>query len=141
MKKASLSLLLGFILISSAFAQKKEVFHLSEFEKEFGYAQAVKIGDIVYFSGTVSGAATMEAQVEDIYNKIRRTLEHYGLTEKHIVKENIYTKDITALAAANEKRKAFYKGNTPAATWIQIDQLFSPQSMVEIEVTAHVNVE
>lgn len=42
--------------ITSAFASEipKKTFHLDEkFEKEWGYAQAVRIGDTLYVSGSV----------------------------------------------------------------------------------------
>jgi 2-iminobutanoate/2-iminopropanoate deaminase len=105
-------------------------------EQEWGYAQAVVVGNTIYVSGTVSGGATMEQQIAGIYRRIARTLERHGATMQHIVRETVYTKDMQALAAANAARLAAYAGHTPAATWVQITSLLSPQAMVEIEVTA-----
>lgn len=105
-------------------------------EQAWGYAQAVVVGNTIYVSGTVSGGATMEEQITGIYRRIARTLERHGATLQHVVRETAYTKDMQALAAANAARLAAYAGHTPAATWVQITGLLSPQAMVEIEVTA-----
>jgi enamine deaminase RidA (YjgF/YER057c/UK114 family) len=54
-----------------------------------------------------------------------------------VVKETLYTTDIEAVKANNAVRKAFYKGDFPAATWVQISRLFRPTALVEVEVVAH----
>lgn len=105
-------------------------------EREWGYAQAVVVGNTIYMSGTVAAGATMEAQVAAIYARIGRTLTRHGFTMQDVVKETVYTRDMPALAAANAPRKAAYAGHTPAATWVEITRLLSPGAMVEIEVTA-----
>ncbi|MCK6607041.1 MAG: hypothetical protein L6Q46_01910 [Flavobacterium sp.] len=56
----------------------KEIFHLKGFEKSYGYAQAVKVGNLLYVSGTVSiddegkprAENDMQVQVQYIYMKI-----------------------------------------------------------------------
>jgi enamine deaminase RidA (YjgF/YER057c/UK114 family) len=47
------------------------------------------------------------------------------------------TTDIDALALNNEVRKAFYKGDYPAASWMQVTRLLMPAALVEVEVIAH----
>jgi enamine deaminase RidA (YjgF/YER057c/UK114 family) len=47
------------------------------------------------------------------------------------------TTDIDALAQNNEVRKAFYKGDYPAASWMQVTRLLMPSALVEVEVIAH----
>jgi 2-iminobutanoate/2-iminopropanoate deaminase len=53
-----------------------------------------------------------------------------GLTFAHVIKENLYTTDI-------EARKAFYQNDFPAATWVQVQQLFVPELKVEVEWIAY----
>jgi 2-iminobutanoate/2-iminopropanoate deaminase len=56
-------------------------------EKEYGYAQAVKVGDIIYVSGQVShddkgnivGRGDMETQMRQAYENIQKLLTQYGL--------------------------------------------------------------
>ncbi|HVE60278.1 MAG TPA: RidA family protein [Chitinophagaceae bacterium] len=101
-----------------------------------GYAQAVLVDNVLYISGTVA-SGDMAAQLKGAYSKIEGTLKAYGATFQNVVKENLYTTDIEAVKSNNEVRKAFYKGDYPAATWVQISRLFMPQALVEVEVIAH----
>ena len=102
-----------------------------------GYAQAVLVDNVLYISGTVGRGTTMAEQLQSTYQGIERTLKSYGLTFQHVVKENLYTTDIEAVKANNTVRKAFYKGDFPAATWVQISRLFMPTALIEVEVIAH----
>ncbi len=101
-----------------------------------GYAQAVLVDNVLYISGTVA-SGDMAAQLKGAYTGIERTLKAYGATFQNVVKENLYTTDIEAVKSNNEIRKAFYKGDYLAATWVQISRLFMQQALVEIEVIAH----
>jgi enamine deaminase RidA (YjgF/YER057c/UK114 family) len=92
---------------------------------------------VLYISGTVGFGNTMAEQLKSTYEGIERTLKHYGATFQNVVKENLYTTDIEATKAANGVRKPFYKGDYPAATWVQISRLYMPTAMVEVEVIAH----
>lgn len=105
-------------------------------EQEWGYAQAIVVGNTIYVSGTVSGGATLQDEVANIYRRIERTLRVNGFTMQDVVKETAYAKDIEAFAATNPVRLRAYGGHTPASTWVQIERLLAPGANVEIEVTA-----
>ncbi len=145
MKILNAFLLLLLISFISA-AQEPEpdengVFHFGPWEEEWGYAQGRKVGNTLYVSGTVSGGETMEQQIKGIFDRIGKTLEVYGLNASHVVKEVVYTTDIEATKKAVKPRLEFYDGNTPAATWVQIERLFSPGALVEIEVQARFDLD
>lgn len=101
-----------------------------------GYAQAVLVDNVLYVSG-VPGRGTITQQLQGAYRGIEATLKAYGLSFHHVVKENLYALDIEAVKANNHIRKAFYKGDYPAATWVQIARLYMPEALVEVEVIAH----
>jgi 2-iminobutanoate/2-iminopropanoate deaminase len=106
-------------------------------EKEIGYAAAVRHGDTLYISGVVGEGATMAEQMTDCYRQIDEILKAHGLDSKAVVKETIYTRDIEAVKAAIPVRKQFYTGEVyPAATWVQIDRLFNASNDIEIEIEA-----
>ena len=92
--------------------------------------------NVLYISGTVSRDITPEG-VRNVYTTLERTLQHYGATFQHVVKENLYTTDIEAMKQHNFVRKQFYKGDFPAATWVQISRLYMPDAKLEIELVAH----
>ncbi|MBC7949940.1 MAG: RidA family protein [Chitinophagaceae bacterium] len=100
-----------------------------------GYAQAVKVDNMIFISGTVARDVSPEG-IKRVYEALQRTLAHYGATFQNVVKENLYTTDIEAMKQFNSVRKAFYKGDFPAATWVQISRLYMADAKLEIEVVA-----
>jgi 2-iminobutanoate/2-iminopropanoate deaminase len=39
----------------------------------------------------------------------------------------------------NEVRKEFYKGDFPAATWVQINRLYEPNAKLEVDLVAYLS--
>lgn len=117
-------------------------------EKEYGYVQAVKVGDTIYVSGQVShddrgnivGLGDMEAQMRQAYANIQKVLAQYGATMENIVDETLFVTDMnTAFAAAVKCRQDIFSG-TPvvASTIVQIQRLAFPELMIEIRCIAKV---
>jgi 2-iminobutanoate/2-iminopropanoate deaminase len=116
---------------------QKQKFHFGrDQDTTAGYAQAVKVDNVLYISGTVSGGDAATA-LKNIYTTLERTLKHYGASFQNVVKENLYTTDIEAVKQNNHIRKPFYKGDFPAATWVQITRLYMPNVAIEVELIAH----
>lgn len=116
---------------------QKQKFHFGrEQDTTAGYAQAVKVDNVLYISGTVARDVTPEG-IRSLYQNLERTLKHYGAGFQHVVKENLYTTDIEAMKQNNHIRKQFYNGDFPAATWVQISRLYMPDAKLEIELIAH----
>ena len=135
-------LIFSFLLNSQLTAQdntiKKEKFNWGRGDQDTssGYAQAIKIDNVIYISGTVAREVNPEG-IKRVYENLGRTLQHYGATFQNVVKENLYTTDIEAMKQHNAVRKAFYKGDFPAATWVQISRLFMADAKLEIELIAY----
>lgn len=116
---------------------EKKKFHFgSEQDTTAGYTQVVKVDNVLYVSGTVSTDIT-PAGIQRLYQTIERSLKHFGASLQNVVKENLYTTDIEAMKKHNEARKKMYKGDYPAATWVQISRLYMPDAKLEVEVIAH----
>lgn len=120
----------------------KKVFHLGEWERDIGYAQAVEAGPYLFVSGTVGRGALNDPEgwvsaLKVAYERIGVTLDAHGIGFENVVKETIYTRDIERLKNASAVRFDYYsKDSLPASTWVQIDRLFEADYLVEIEVTA-----
>jgi enamine deaminase RidA (YjgF/YER057c/UK114 family) len=115
---------------------QRACFHRSEaVEAEIGYCQAVRSGNRLYISGTV-GQGEMPVAVRSAYETLKKTLEANGLTFHDVVKENVYTTDLDAFKNSKDIRKAFYGDSLPAATWVQVQRLFLPSFVVEVELVA-----
>ena len=119
-------------------------------EKEYGYAQAVKIGDTIYVSGQAShddagnivGQRDMGAQMRQAYANIQKLLLQYGATMENIVDEILFVTDMdAAFAAAVKCRQEVFSGNpVVASTLIQIQRLAFPELMIEIRCVAKVEL-
>ena len=101
-----------------------------------GYTQAVKVDNIIYISGTI-GRGDVPTQLKSLYEGLEKTLTAYGASFQNVVKENLYTTDIEEVKKHNEVRKAFYKGDWPAATWVEIKRLYTASVSIEVELIAH----
>jgi len=132
------------IVLSSEASAQTDTLHKKKFhwggskqDTTYGYAQAVLVDNVLYISGVPGMGKDMATQLRQAYRGIESTLKAYGLGFQHVVKETLFTTDIDGVAQHNEARKAFYKGDFPAASWVQVTRLLMPQAMVEVEVIAH----
>lgn len=138
MKLHDLSFFIAFAaLVGSApnvSAQSLERIHIHPYEKDIGYAQIVRQGDHLYISGIVGEGDSLEAQMLDIYRQLGQMLAPYGADTRHIVREVVYTRDIEALKAAIPARKVIFAHELyPASSWVQVDRLYDPHHLIEIE--------
>ena len=106
------------------------------FEAEVGYCQAVRTGRTLYISGH-AGRGEMPVVIQGVYEHLRKTLAANGLTFASVVKENVYTTDLDAFIKNKALRQKFY-ANTPlpAATWVQVQRLYTPALVLEVELVA-----
>ena len=126
--------LLPWVLLAQGTEKKK--FHINKNgEDQIGYAQAVKVGHTIYISGSVGGGDIAKA-VKDVYDELKKTLDSYGASFANVVKENVFTTDLDAFKTQGDVRRKYYNGDFPAATWVQVDRLYSPELTVEVELIA-----
>jgi 2-iminobutanoate/2-iminopropanoate deaminase len=115
-------------------------------EKEYGYAQAVKVGDTIWLSGQVShddrgnivGLRDMEAQMRQAYTNIQKVLAQYGAAIDNVVDEVLFVTDMDAAFAAAVKCRPEIFSGTPvvASTIVQIQRLAFPELLIEIRCVA-----
>ena len=126
-------------------ARVKQVFHLTPYEKDFGYSQAVLIDKTLYISGSVAAdengrlvaSGDMAGQIRAAYANIHRTLGAHGAGFGEVVKETIFTTDMDALVKASDIRLEYYdKERLPTTSWVQVQRLVDPGFLVEVEVVA-----
>ena len=118
---------------------KKEKWHWDNAVKQdtgAGYVQVVKVDNVLYISGAVARDVTPEG-ITRVYQALEKSLKSFGATFQNVVKENLYTTDMEAMKKYNDARKVFYKGDFPAATWVQIARLFMYDARLEVELIAH----
>jgi enamine deaminase RidA (YjgF/YER057c/UK114 family) len=139
----------------------KEVANLGmPWEDQYGYVQAVKIGDTIYVSGQLShdDAGNMVApapldqagriadhgnmgpQMAQSYANIEQVLASFGATMDAVVEEVVYVTDMdAAFAVAGEVRAAAYGGRPVVASTILVTpRLAFADQLIEIKVIAKV---
>ncbi len=126
--------------------QERHRFHRRALEKAFVFAQAIKVGDLLFVSGCLSmdldgnaiGKNDWDAQVDAVYQEIKNTLEEYGMAMDHIVKETVFCTDMEGMTGASDVRAQFFDpDHAPTATWVEISRLVNPDCLLEVEVIAH----
>lgn len=136
MKNKTLVLVIIFLSIRlMGFSQSitKEKF---EVNNDIGYAEAVKVGNTIYISGSVGWGSMKEAMII-AYNGIDRVLKNYNVTFENVVKENLYTIALDSVIINRDIRRKYYVNDDyPAATWVEVNRLYNKDLVVEIEVIA-----
>ena len=110
---------------------------INNWEADIGYSAVVQSGNTYHISGVTCGGQNYQEAVSVCYEELAKILARYQLTSQNVVKENIYALDIEALQQQIPIRKKFYADSQfPAATWVQVSRLYSPEHLIEIELIA-----
>jgi enamine deaminase RidA (YjgF/YER057c/UK114 family) len=118
-----------------------------EIEKAFGYSHAVKIGDNIKISGAVSmddngnptAVGDFEQQMKNCYTDLEKVLSHYNCTFDDVVKEDIFTTDMSKFLEFAGYRAEIYKKQFPTGSWLGVKELALPEFMIEIELEVHIS--
>ena len=89
--------------------------------------------------GSVAGVGDWRRQAEKVYENIGHVLRAAGATPAGAVKETTWVLSIDSWRQHGAPvRRAFYNGDYPASTLVEIPGLARPEFLVEIEVIAAV---
>lgn len=115
----------------------------------FGYSQYVTtdLGSyrMITLSGQVSvdssgntiGPGDLGRQTEEIFQTIKRIVEHENGTMADVVKLNYYVTDMSQIVTVRQIRDKYINlQNPPASTAVQVSRLFKEDIVIEIEATA-----
>ncbi|SDC92236.1 Enamine deaminase RidA, house cleaning of reactive enamine intermediates, YjgF/YER057c/UK114 family [Cupriavidus sp. YR651] len=145
--------------ITTATNGKEVAYHGVPAEDDYGYAQAIKIGNTIYVSGQLShddkgrmiapaaldetgrpvDFSTMEAQMRVTYANAEKLLAQFGATLDHVVEETLYVLDVDeAFSVAGKVRKESYATARPqcASNLIGVSRLAFPEQLIEITFKA-----
>jgi len=135
--------------------------HGVPWEDEYGYAQAVKVGSMIYLSGqfshdeeanfvgpapvgddgTVLDHSNMEIQMRQTYKNAEKILGHYGADLDNVVEEVLYVTNMdAAMAVAGRVRKEAYGSLKPqvSSTLLETPRLAQPHQIIEIKFIAKI---
>ncbi|MGJ8664527.1 MAG: Rid family hydrolase [Marinicella sp.] len=141
MKYVSLMIcLIGLVACSSNPSIERT--HYQDYEQQVGFTQVIQVGDRLIISGVVAPGPDMEQAVTMVYSSIKSILQKHGATMGDVIKENLYTTDMAAMRMQTATRKKYFpEGFYPAATWVEVQGLYLPEFILEVEVEAFITAE
>jgi len=116
----------------------------AKWEELVGYSRAVKIGNTVEVTGTVSvddnsnlvGGDSAYEQTRFVIGKIETVLRRAGASLKDVVRTRIFVTDISRWEEYGRAHGEFFAAIKPCTTLVEVSKLISPEYLVEIEATA-----
>lgn len=91
-------------------------------------------------SGNVVGKDDFNAQVRQVFENLDAAVKAAGGTFHDVIKLNSYFLDLSHLATFREVRDKYIDlKNPPASTAVQVQRLFRPEFLVEVEAIAVVS--
>jgi enamine deaminase RidA (YjgF/YER057c/UK114 family) len=138
---------------------KEAAYHGIPAEDDYGYAQAIQIGNMIYVSGQLShddkGAIIAPAMLDEAgkpadfsmlaeqmrvtYANAAKILAKFGATLDHVVEETLYVLDVDeAFAVAGKVRKEAYANAQPqiVSNLIGVSRLAFREQLIEIAFKA-----
>ncbi len=115
----------------------------SEWEDKVGYSRAVKVGNVIEISGTVSvdssgeivGLGDEYIQTKFILLKLENTLKQLGTDMSKVVRTRIFTTNIKNWEKIGVAHAEFFRETKPASTMVEVSGLININYLVEIEAT------
>ena len=114
------------------------------YESVFGYSRAVKVGNMVFVSGstaiqpdgTVAGVGDAYTQTITALRTIEKALRQAGATMQHVVRTRMFAVNLDDTEAISKAHAEFFRDIRPAATLVEISRLVHPNMLIEVEADA-----
>lgn len=116
----------------------------TKWEDVVGYSRAVKAGNIIEVTGTVSvdddnnlvGGESAYEQTKFILQKIETVLHRAGASMKDVVRTRMFVTDISRWEEYGKAHGEVFKDIRPCTTMVEVSRLIAPEFLIEIEATA-----
>lgn len=110
--------------------------------EDWGFSQAIIVGETIHVSGVVIGAPGDESSLQDAYERgfarIGEILRRSGSSWGDVVEITSYHTDVTAqMSAMIEVKHRHVKSPYPAWTAVEVSRLIPERGITEIKVTAY----
>lgn len=106
------------------------------------YSQAIEVNEMIYTSGQIpvepkSGQVPfgIEAQAEQVMKNMKNLLEAAGSSMEQVIKTTVFIKDMEDFGKINEIYAAYFKGECPARSCVEVARL-PKDVLIEMEAVA-----
>lgn len=125
-----------------------EVFQPDRVFRPTAYAQAARIGDVLFLAGqtprnldgSTASPGDIRGQAEKVFENLQAVLEECGSSLDLVAKLTVYMTSFEYRTAISEVRARVFAdvGRPCASTTVVVSSLMNPEWMVEIEAVAGV---
>lgn len=110
----------------------------------FHLAQGYRAGDFLFISGQAAidasgrivGVGDFDAQAQQVFENLDRVLRAGGSSLKNVIKVTIFLTDMSNFDKVVELRGKWFTSPYPADTIVEVNSLYSPEAVIEIEAIA-----
>jgi enamine deaminase RidA (YjgF/YER057c/UK114 family) len=124
--------------------KREKIFSGTPWEQKFGYSRALKVGDMIYVSGTtgtdpsgkVLAPGDIYAQSVQAIRNIESALKRLGLGLEYVVRTRVYVTKMDLWEQVAKAHSEFFGNIHPATTLVEVSRFIDPEMLVEIEAVA-----